>query len=379
MDEFIRRLHRSPKQIVIASTGGGVGAVAALAAVPGASRTLLGAAVPYSPAALDRYLGVRPEQACSAETAADLALAALARAREFQPDSISDLLGVGVTCSLATDRQRRGPNRCFVAVAGAGVSVHRKLTFQKGARDRAGEETVATALVLAALFDAAGIEHHNLVLGLLGDEQATESTPGARYWLSRLESGRVDRLVLNGAGEVVTDFDPDGLALLAGSYNPLHDGHSALMAAASAELNAPVMPEISLQNVDKLPLSADEILRRVSQFQPGDTVFITRAATFHEKARSFPGVAFVIGADTADRLIDPKYYGDSEGQMRAALAEIQAAGCRFLVAGRVGAGGEFRTLASVGIPAEFVEMFADLSEARFRSDLSSSALRDAGS
>ena len=87
----------------------------------------------------------------------------------------------------------------------------------------------------------------------------------------------------------------------------------------------------------------------------------------------------MIGADTADRLIDPKYYGDSEGQMRAALAEIQAAGCRFLVAGRVGAGGEFRTLASVGIPAEFVEMFADLSEARFRSDLSSSALRDAGS
>ena len=376
MDEFIRRLHDSPTQIVIAATGGGVGAVAALTGVPGASRTLLGAAVPYSPAALDRYLGVRPEPACSAETAADLALAALDRAREFEPDSIRDLLGVGVTCSLATDRQRRGPNRCFVAVAGAGMSVHRELTFNKGARDRAGEEAVATALVLATLFDAAGIEHHNLDLGLLGDEQATESTPGARYWLSRLESGRVDRVALNGAGEVVTDFDPDGLALLAGSYNPLHEGHSALMAAASAELGAPVMPEMSLQNVDKPPLSADEILRRVSQFQPADTVLITRAATFREKARSFPGATFVIGADTADRLIDPKYYGDSNERMQSALVEIQAAGCRFLVAGRVGAGGEFRTLADVDIPAGFAEMFADLPEARFRSDLSSSALRD---
>ena len=62
--------------------------------------------------------------------------------------------------------------------------------------------------------------------------------------------------------------------------------------------------------------------------------------------------------------------------MQSALVEIQAAGCRFLVAGRVGAGGEFRTLADVDIPAGFAEMFADLPEARFRSDLSSSALRD---
>ena len=376
MDEFIRRLHDSPKKIVIAATGGGVGSVAVLAAVPGASRTLLGAAVPYSPPALERYLQDRPDQACSAETAADLALAALARAREFEPDSIHDLLGVGVTCSLATDRERRGPNRCFVAVAGVGVSVHRELTLNKGARDRAGEEAVATALALATLFDAAGIEHDNLDLGLLGDEQATDSTPGARYWLSRLESGRVDRVVLNGAGEVITNFDSEAPAILAGSYNPLHDGHSALMAAAATELDAPVMPEMSLQNVDKPPLSADEILRRVSQFRPGDTVLITRAATFRKKARSYPGATFVIGVDTADRLIDPKYYGDSNEGMQAALAEIKAAGCRFLVAGRVGDGGQFRTMAEVGIPVAFAEMFADLPEARFRSDLSSSALRD---
>jgi len=378
LDDFIQRLHSSPTQIVIAATGGGVGAVAALAGVSGASRTLLGAAVPYSPPALERYLQERPEQACSAETAADLALVALARAREFEPDSIRDLLGFGITCSLTTDRERRGPNRCFVAVAGTGVSVHRELTLNKGARDRAGEEAVATALVLATLFDAAGIEH-DLDLGLLGEEQVAESTPGARFWLYRLEDGRVDGVALNGAGEVVTDFDPDGLALLAGSYNPLHDGHSALMAASSSELNAPVMPEMSLQNVDKPPLSAGEILRRVSQFQPGDTVLITRAATFREKARSFPGATFVIGADTAVRLVDPKYYGDSNEGMQAALAEIKAAGCRFLVAGRVGDDGEFRALVDVDIPVEFTEMFADLPEARFRSDLSSSALRDARS
>ena len=378
MDEFIRRLHDSPKKIVIAVTGGGVGAVAALAAVPGASRTLLGAAAPYSPGALERYLQERPEGACSAETAADLALAALARAREFEPYSIPHLLGVGVTCSLATDRERRGPERCFVAVAGAGVSVHRGLTLEKGARDRAGEEAVATAFVLATLFDAAEVEH-DLDLGLRGDERVTDTTPGTRFWLARLEAGRVDWVAVNGAGEVITDLDTEALALLAGSYDPLHEGHSALMAAAAAELGLPVLPEMSLQNVDKPPLAADEILRRVSQFQPGDTVFVTRAATFREKARSFPGATFVIGADTADRLVAPRYYGDSEEEMRTALAEIKAAGCRFLVAGRVAANGEFRTLADVGLPAGFAGMFAGLPEARFRSDLSSSKIRDAQS
>ncbi len=214
-------------------------------------------------------------------------------------------------------------------------------------------------------------------LGLVDGERVTDTTPDARYWLSHLESGSVDRVALNGAGDVVTDLNPDGLALLAGSYNPLHQGHLALMAAVAAELSAPVMPEMSLQNVDKSPLSSEEILRRVSQFEPDDTVIITRAATFCEKSRSFPGATFVIGADTADRLIDPKYYDDSEKRMRAALAEIKAAACRFLVAGRVAAGGEFRTLADVDIPVELAEMFADLPEARFRSDLSSSALRNA--
>ena len=61
---------------------------------------------------------------------------------------------------------------------------------------------------------------------------------------------------------------------------------------------------------------------------------LTGAPTFHRKARLFPGTAFVIGWDTAVRLVDPRYYGDSEDAMLGALADMWSRGCRFLVAGR---------------------------------------------
>ena len=39
------------------------------------------------------------------------------------------------------------------------------------------------------------------------------------------------------------------------------------------------------------------------------------------KARLFPGCAFVVGADTAKRVVDPKYYGNSQvSQPTAATA-----------------------------------------------------------
>ena len=47
----------------------------------------------------------------------------------------------------------------------------------------------------------------------------------------------------------------------------------------------------------------------------------------------------MIGADTAERLIAPKYYGDDEVRMHAALEEIANSGCSFLVAVRIDATG----------------------------------------
>jgi hypothetical protein len=100
----------------------------------------------------------------------------------------------------------------------------------------------------------------------------------------------------------------------------------------------------------------------------------TRALKFYLKSRLFPGCTFVIGWDTAVRLVDPKYYEGDEGRVLAALREIRGHGCNFLVAGRV-EDRTFRTLADITIPEEFRTMFCGLTERQFRADISSTELR----
>ena len=165
---------------------------------------------------------------------------------------------------------------------------------------------------------------------------------------------------------------PDGpapAAVLPGSFNPLHPGHIELAAVAARRLGGAVHFELSAANVDKPDLPPAEVERRVGQFATVGPVWVTRAPTFVEKARLFPGVAFVVGHDTAVRVVDPKYYG-GETARDAALAELLACGVRFLVGGRVDAGGTFREW--VGDRGGLFEV---IPEGEFRADVSSTQLR----
>ena len=111
---------------------------------------------------------------------------------------------------------------------------------------------------------------------------------------------------------------PKPLALLPGSFNPLHRGHTELAVAAAARLGVPIHFELSITNADKPELPLPEVERRLAQFTAVGPVWLTRAATFEQKAAPLPGAAFVLGYDTAVRVIDPKYYG-GEGPRDAAL------------------------------------------------------------
>ena len=133
--------------------------------------------------------------------------------------------------------------------------------------------------------------------------------------------------------------------------------------------------ELSAANVDKPDLPAAEMMRRVGQFAGVGPVWATRAATFVEKARLFPGVGFVVGFDTAVRLIDPRYYAGDPARRDEVLRELLAAGCRVLVGGRVDAGGAFREWADGLVGGEFAVLFAVIPAAEFRADVSSTQLR----
>src|SRR5690348_14659497 len=121
--QLIAALHASGRKAALAITGGGSGAVGELLRVPGGSRLLLEAQVPYDALALAMFLGFAPAQACSADTAIAMAQSARARAARLAPSASvgagADLVGLGATAALISDRPRRGQHRFHIAAAGA--------------------------------------------------------------------------------------------------------------------------------------------------------------------------------------------------------------------------------------------------------------------
>lgn len=141
--------------------------------------------------------------------------------------------------------------------------------------------------------------------------------------------------------------------------------------AAQRTLGQPVAFELSIMNVDKPTLSEETVRERIRRFEGRASVWLTRAATFLEKAKLFPGTSFVVGADTAARIISDRYYGCCRENMLECLARLRQLDCRFLVAGRWD-GQTFLRLQDLDVPAEFLDLFADID---FRHDISSSELR----
>ena len=167
---------------------------------------------------------------------------------------------------------------------------------------------------------------------------------------------------------------PDPGALLPGSFNPLHQGHVGLARAASGILGLPVHFELSVINVEKPPLDRAEILNRLRTFSPEHAVWLTRQPRFMEKARVFPGWVFVVGADTAARIIDGRFYPGGLQDMSQALAAIRARKNRFLVAGRR-MGDRLLLLEDLSIPEEYRDLFQEIPANVFQMDVSSTDIR----
>jgi hypothetical protein len=103
---------------------------------------------------------------------------------------------------------------------------------------------------------------------------------------------------------------------------------------------------------------------------------LTHAPRFTDKAELFPRRTFVVGADTILRVGDVRYYGDSRGARDAALTRLGEREVEFLVFGRLRED-RFETLADLNLPPALTQLCDGVSEAEFRSDLSSTALRRA--
>ena len=373
---LISALHASGRKAALAITGGGSGAVGELLRVPGGSRLLIEAQVPYDEMALAAFLGFAPAQACSADTAIAMARAARARAARLVPAN-TDLVGLGATAALVSDRPRRGEHRFHIAFANSAGIAHCTCVLAKGRRDRAAEEDLVSRAIVLWLARACGIAAPSPRSLIDADEHYAETfepAEAAADTIDRLLAGEHDRVTVQPDGQMMVSA-PQPFVLFPGSFNPLHEGHVLLARVAEEHKQKPLAFEISVTNVDKPPLAAETVRHRLTQFAWKSPVELTRAPTFLEKSRLFRSATFVIGADTAERLVAPKYYGDDELQMHMALEEIANSGGSFLVAVRIDAAGRVRALNDIPLPRRYADLFTEIPEHRFRFDISSSEIR----
>jgi hypothetical protein len=354
--ELVRQIQQSGVLLSLAITGGGAEAIGELLRHGGGSKTLLSAVVPYHPEAFRRYVGGVPDYFCSPEAARALAMAAFHEARALAgPDA--RVIGVGATCALAKDDERPDrSHRIYVAVQGEAATVTRSLDLEPG-RTRQQEEALAAAMILDAIAEGCGVAARPTVP--LGErERVGHAQAAAVGSIHRVMTGREDRVALVLAGE-----PRDRPALVfPGSFNPLHEGHVHMAEVAHELTGAPVDFEISVVNVDKPRLDYAGFADRLAAFERQrrgcfGQLWLTRAPSFFEKARLFPGARFVVGFDTLVRIGDPGYYDSSEAMERRIRALRDEFGIRFLAFHRGKADGRISTDDDLrGLPPLLLEM-----------------------
>lgn len=364
-------IHSTPHKMVLAFAGAGAQALAWLHSVGGSSRTILSALDIYSPESMHDFVGFMPARFTSRRVAKAMAARAYERARAYA--GVHDaVFGLACTATIATDRAKRGDHRVAAAATDAFGTVTYLLVIEKDARDRVGEEEIVSRLLLQVAADSTGVLAKPALPLVAGENVAVQFWPSDQ--LGRLASGAAEYVVMGESGSLATELAPGARALLSGSFNPLHAGHLGLARAAGEFTGLPVLFELPVANAEKGTIGMLETRRRAQQFVGRGELALTRARLFSEKAALFPGCVFVVGLDTAERVVEPRFYGGSEEAMLAALVGVRDHGCRFLVAGRLD-GDRYRTLADIAVPAGYGDLFDELPESAFRKDVASTAIR----
>lgn len=321
----------SKTNVYVVATGAGASIQRSLWRPPGASDFFVGATFPYDGSETIDFLGFNPSEEgghgfCSEETAIDLGAEAYVRAKavDYIKERNRPTIGIGVTAAVSSAKERRGENRFHLSVVsdvkGTPSCIVFTMTLPKGVGlERRVEDEWAVAyhtknLLLEVLEGKThlGSNAH----GPLPDLSDTLRRKILAHPL-RDPSGRRGKLQVD---HFQTNNVPADFAFFPGSFDPLHAGHKFM----GHMMEKPIVYAVCADHVHKPPLSAISMLNRLANFRAesilrkggredlGDRhpayLYLSEGdPLLVDKLKRYPGQNWVLGADTFDRILDPKW------------------------------------------------------------------------
>lgn len=430
----------------IYTTGGGITSLQWLFTTAGASKCIKSGEIPYSRSALKNLIEYEGSELITSYCSLDVAKRIAEKAYRTTVENLlkeeadvltspnSNIFGVGCTAALATNIPMRGDHRCYIAIYSPKITVTYSIVMDKEALTRDEEDIICSNFIIhligqyCQLPPYLHLEHFEQRLFRYETSVKSEDLPTViRDTLDHQKRGTIIfpsplNPEINSWQLVKNSNLPPSSLIFPGSFNPLHMGHLKLIQKAVEKLpsfSGLIIFEIAAVNVDKPPLAIEEIIHRLNQFflehqsEEFKTwlkeknyvigVAITTTPMFIQKSFLFPNSYFLIGADTLERLLEPRYYRDPTAEayhenlvtarLIQSISNIHHNGCNFVIGGRIeqrkGVNESdhplaFQTLSSVVESSQIArtisqlfpsQFFQQIEENEFREDISSSQIR----
>lgn len=312
---WTEKLKQANVSIHVIATGGGAGLQQQLWETPGSSAYLSGCNFPYAMEEQEELLGFMPEHFVSEEAAIDLASAAYMKAYRFGG---KNPIGLGLTASVASEKIHRGDHRAFIcAISNDSVRIFHGIRPKGvGRESRIADGTQCDWWGAMMIQDVVKLDTY---------EWAKDATE-----LARKRFFERPFFTANGKRSATLPTNKR-LALMSGAFNPLHEGHTSVAQHVMDQYGNTVAYEVTAEPPHKEAMTVQALLQRAKLLQGHDRIFTKSYPLYLDKARAFPGVPLVLGADAMIRMLDPKW-GITPSEL---LNEFNKLNTKLLVSGRL--------------------------------------------